>query len=68
MIAKGEEDRLADILAGGSIEGAHDFTISFKELVATDRVLRRMAMEYCPNPDALRMALKGISVKLTTLG
>ncbi|MDK1032353.1 MAG: type IV pilus twitching motility protein PilT, partial [Planctomycetia bacterium] len=67
MIVQGQESRLADVLAGGNIDGSHNFTISFRELVARDWVTRRVAMQYAPDPDALRMALKGISIKTSTL-
>jgi twitching motility protein PilT len=39
-----------------------DFTVSLKNLVEGDLVDRQVAIEAAPNPDELKMALKGISI------
>ena len=39
-----------------------DFTMSLRELVEKDLIDRATAFEVAPNPEALKMALKGISV------
>ncbi|MDP6380215.1 MAG: twitching motility protein PilT, partial [Phycisphaerae bacterium] len=67
MIMDGQEIRLADIISGGNVKGSHDFTISLKDRVMNDWITRRVALEHAPRPDALRMALKGISIKSSTL-
>jgi twitching motility protein PilT len=38
-----------------------DFTESLRALVERDQVERGVALEVAPNPEALRMALKGIT-------
>ena len=40
-----------------------DFTLSLVELVEKNYVDRATAFEVAPNPEALKMALKGLSVK-----
>ena len=44
-------------------EGMQDFTMSLKDLVDKDLIDRATAFEVAPNVDALKMALKGISVR-----
>ena len=60
LIVDGEDNKLADAMVLGSEEGMRDFTTSLHELVSSGLVDRRVALSYAPNPEALRMALKGI--------
>jgi len=39
-----------------------DFTMSLKSLIDKDLIDRATAFEVAPNPEALKMALKGIAV------
>jgi len=50
-------------VAGGMTEGLISFTTSFTNLVAGGWITHNTAYEFAPNQDALKMALKGISVK-----
>ncbi len=43
-------------------EGMQDFTMSLKQLIDDELIDRPTAFEVAPNPDALKMALKGINV------
>jgi twitching motility protein PilT len=63
MIRAAEDQKLLEIIAGGSAEGMIDFTRSFVELISKGWISHQTAYEFAPNEDALRMALKGIAVK-----
>jgi twitching motility protein PilT len=43
-------------------DGMQDFTMSLKQLIDDGLIDRPTAFEVAPNPDALKMALKGINV------
>ncbi len=60
LILDGEEKKLNEALTLGSEEGMQDFTESFRRLVEANLVDRHVALKMAPNPEALRMALKGI--------
>jgi len=62
LIIKGEDKKLSDAIKIGFIEGMIDFTESLTQLVQRGDVDRAAALEVAPNPEALRMGLKGIKV------
>jgi twitching motility protein PilT len=62
LIIKAEDKKLSDAIRIGMQEGMMDFTTSLSELVQRGDVDRAVAIEVAPNPEALRMALKGIKV------
>ena len=62
LILKAEDKKLQDAIRIGLLEGMLDFTESLIQLVQRGDVDRAAAMEIAPNPEALRMALKGIKV------
>jgi twitching motility protein PilT len=62
LIEDAEDHKLTDAIRIGKEEGMQDFTLSLKELVEQDMIDRATAFESAPNPDALKMALKGIDV------
>jgi twitching motility protein PilT len=62
LIVKGEDKKLPDAIRIGVIEGMIDFNESLRQLVARGDVDQAKALEASPNPDALKMALKGIKV------
>src|SRR5438094_378046 len=62
LIIKGEDKKLSDAIKIGFIEGMIDFTESLTQLVQRGEVDRAAALEVAPNPEALRMGLKGINV------
>jgi twitching motility protein PilT len=66
LIVKGEDKKLPDAIRIGMLEGMIDFNESLRQLVAHGDVDAEKAIEAAPNPDALKMALKGI--KLTRPG
>ena len=63
LILEGEDSKLADAIRIGAQEGMQDFTMSLKQLLDDDLIDRPTAFEVAPNPEALKMALKGIEVK-----
>jgi len=68
MIREGEEARLADVIAADTAMGMHDFTQDLTRLVQEGWVDPKVAYEAAPNPEGLKMAIKGVSVKRGTLG
>jgi twitching motility protein PilT len=62
LIIKGEDKKLGDAIRIGFLEGMMDFTESLRQLVERQDVDRATALEVAPNPEALKMALKGIKV------
>lgn len=63
LIQEGKDDKLSDAIRIFAAEGMQDFTKSLKELVESKMIDRATAFEVAPNPEALKMALKGIQVK-----
>jgi len=63
LLIEGEDHRLSDAIRLGAHEGMQDFTMSLKDLVDRELIDRATAFEVAPNPEALKMALKGIQVK-----
>jgi twitching motility protein PilT len=62
LIIDEQDSKLGDAIRLGIEDGMQDFTTSLKALVDTDLIDRAVAMEVAPNKEALKMALKGISV------
>jgi len=63
LVQDGKDEKLPDAIRIMAPEGMQDFTMSLKRLVETRLIDRATAFEVAPNPDALKMALKGITVK-----
>jgi len=62
LVLEGNDEKLPDAIRLGAEEGMQDFTMSLKSLVERELIDRATAYEVAPNPEALKMALKGISV------
>ena len=62
LIIKAEDKKLPDAIRIGFLEGMLDFTESLTQLCLRGDIERSAALEVAPNPDALKMALKGIKV------
>jgi twitching motility protein PilT len=62
LIIKGEDKKLPDAVRIGMIEGMIDVNESLRQLVARGDVDQAAALEASPNPEALKMAFKGIRV------
>lgn len=62
LIIKAEDKKLPDAIRIGYLEGMLDFNESLRLLVERGDVDRATALEVSPNPEALKMAFKGIKV------
>ncbi len=62
LILEGEDEKLPDAIRLAKEEGMQDFTMSLKQLIDDDLIDRATAFEVAPNAEALKMALKGISL------
>lgn len=62
LILEAKDDRLSDAIRIGSKEGMQDFTMSLTDLVQRELIDRAVAFEVAPNPEAIKMSLKGIAV------
>ncbi len=62
LTLEGHDSKLPDAIRIGAAEGMQDFTMSLKNLIDQELIDRPTAFAVAPNKDALKMALKGISV------
>jgi twitching motility protein PilT len=62
LVLEGQDTKLPDAIRIGAAEGMQDFTMSLKSLLDQGLIDRPTAFSVAPNPDALKMALKGINV------
>jgi len=62
LIARGEETKIPDVIRASAAEGMRDMTTAIAMLVKEELVLQRVALEMAPNPEQLRMALRGIAM------
>ncbi|MGO9109886.1 MAG: type IV pilus twitching motility protein PilT [Thermoguttaceae bacterium] len=63
LILECQDEKLVDAIRLGKEEGMQDFTMSLKDLFDAQLIDRPTALEAAPNPEALKMALKGIEVR-----
>jgi twitching motility protein PilT len=62
LISEGEDGKLADAIRICFNEGMMDFTENLRQLVDRGDVDKTVALEFAPDPEKLKMALKGIKV------
>lgn len=62
LISEHKDEKLPDAIRIGFQEGMVDFTENLRQLVMRGDIDKSAALEVAPNPEALIMALKGISV------
>ena len=62
LILKSKDDKLGDAIRIGEQEGMQDFTMSLTKLVNEGKIDKATALEFAPNPEQLKMSLKGIKV------
>lgn len=60
LVLEGGDHKLPDAIRIGAEEGMQDFTMSLKQLLDDELIDRPTAFAVAPNPDALKMAIKGI--------
>ena len=63
MMEDSRDSDIPEIVRDSKSEGMQDFNSSLLELIEKEWVDPRVAYEYSPNPDELRMRLKGISAR-----
>jgi twitching motility protein PilT len=62
LIAEEQDSKLNDAIRMCFQEGMMDFTENLRQLVDREDIDKATALEVAPNPDQLKMALKGIKV------
>ena len=62
LIMKSEDKKLPDAIRIGYNEGMVDFTENLRQLVERGDIDKATALEFAPNTEKLKMALKGIKV------
>jgi len=62
MIAEERDSEIGAVIRGSYHEGMIDFTESLRQLVDKELIAVKTAYAVAPNPDELKMRLKGISV------
>jgi twitching motility protein PilT len=67
MIAEGRDTELVDIIRSCEHEGMQDFNMCLHKMIESDFIDPKVAYEASPNPDELRMLLKGISASRSGL-
>jgi twitching motility protein PilT len=66
-VRTGETDRLADLVSAGDADGMHDMTQDLARLVREEWIQPAAAYEVAPNPEALKVAIRGITIRKGTL-
>jgi twitching motility protein PilT len=67
LVLEGQDRKLSDAIRIGVEEGMQDFTMSLKQLIDDKMIHPNTAFSVAPNPDALRMAIKGIDVRAPSI-
>jgi twitching motility protein PilT len=62
LIGEGEDKKIPDAIRIGIQEGMVDFNENLRMLAERGDIEKSTALEYSPNPDQLKMLLKGIKV------
>ena len=62
LIIKEKDKQIADAIRICALEGMCDFNDHLRQLVLAGEIDKAVAIEVAPNPEALKMALKGIKV------
>jgi twitching motility protein PilT len=62
LILKSKDDKILDAIRIGFLEGMVDFTENLRQLVDRGDIDKATALEFAPNPEQLKMAIKGIKV------
>jgi twitching motility protein PilT len=67
LILKGQDTKMLDAIRAFYNEGMLDFNKNLEDLVNRGDIDKATALEFSPNPDQLRMMLKGIKVAASGL-
>lgn len=67
LVLESQDHKLPDAIRIGADDGMQDFTMSLKNLLDAELIDRPTAFAVAPNPDALKMAIKGIEAKSSAM-
>jgi twitching motility protein PilT len=67
LVLESEDHKLPDAIRIGAEDGMQDFTMSLKTLLDLELIDRPTAFAVAPNPEALKMAIKGIEAKASAM-
>ncbi len=67
LVREGQDQKLASAIRIGKEEGMQVFNDSLKQFIDRELISRADAFEISPNPDELKMVLKGIDVKAAAI-
>lgn len=67
LIEEGEEKKIGDVLRVSKTEGMCDFNSCLLELIKNQQIAEKTGMSLSPNPDQLKMNLKGIFISDTAI-
>lgn len=67
LVLESQDHKLPDAIRIGAEDGMQDFTMSLKGLLDDELIDRPTAFSVAPNPDALKMAIKGIEAKASAM-
>jgi twitching motility protein PilT len=60
VIMNGEDKKLADLIRASKEEGMQDLNMSLIDLINKGLVTKKIALQYSPNPEQLKMNMQGI--------
>ncbi len=60
LLMNAEDKKLGDLIRASKEEGMQDFNMSLVDLINCGLVSKKVALQYSPNPDQLKMNLQGI--------
>jgi twitching motility protein PilT len=60
LIMNAEDKKLSDLIRSCKEEGMQDFNLSMVDLINKGLVTKKVALQYSPNPEQLKMNLQGI--------
>ena len=60
LIMNSEDKKLADLIRASKEEGMQDFNMSLVDLINKGLITKKVALQYSPNPEQLKMNLQGI--------
>jgi twitching motility protein PilT len=55
-----EDKKLADLIRASKEEGMQDFNMSLIDLINRGLITKKVALQYSPNPEQLKMNMQGI--------
>lgn len=60
LLKEKEDKKIMDVIRGGEEEGMQDFNQSLVKLINQGLISKKVALQYSPNPEQLKMNLQGI--------